>query len=206
VVLEVTTCARREARTLAVLAEFERDQISERTTTAMQHKRSRREYIGGKAPYGWRVAPDGVTLKPDPTEQRAIRVTAQGRAQNLSLRQIGDRLSARGMSQRNGRADRVCRIVSESRLGGGTGCRYSRKRCPERSRARLIAAGGTLNSDWECLTFIDTLLSSREAPDSPERPARLYARWRPGGRGSIPAPRSLAEPPPPVRPGPAYRR
>ncbi|MFI5399304.1 MAG: recombinase family protein [Candidatus Binatia bacterium] len=103
--IDTTTAAGKMVfRMLAVLAEFERDQISERTMAAMQHKRARREYTGGKAPYGWRVAADGVTLEPDPTEQQVIRVAVQWRARHLSLRQIGARLSAGGMPPRNGRA------------------------------------------------------------------------------------------------------
>jgi site-specific DNA recombinase len=39
-------------RMLAVLAEFERDQISERTTMAMAHKRSQGHRISGQVPYG----------------------------------------------------------------------------------------------------------------------------------------------------------
>ena len=54
--LETTTAAGRMVfRMLAVLAEFERDLISERTAAAMRHKRGRREYTGGSPPYGWRV-------------------------------------------------------------------------------------------------------------------------------------------------------
>ena len=61
--IDTTTAAGKMVfRMLAVLAEFERDQISERTTAAMQHKKARREYTGGEAPYGWRVAADGVSL------------------------------------------------------------------------------------------------------------------------------------------------
>ena len=41
-------------RMLAVLAEFERDIISERTAGAMQHKRGLGEYTGGLVPYGGR--------------------------------------------------------------------------------------------------------------------------------------------------------
>ena len=84
-------------------AEFERDQISERTTAAMQHKKARREYTGGEAPYGWRVAADGVSLQAHAREQRVIRRAAQLRAGGASLRQIGRHLTAGGMLQRNGR-------------------------------------------------------------------------------------------------------
>jgi DNA invertase Pin-like site-specific DNA recombinase len=102
--IDTTTAAGKMVfRMLAVLAEFERDQISERTTAAMQHKKARREYTGGEAPYGWRVAADGVSLQAHAREQRVIRRAAQLRARGASLRQIGRHLTAGGMLQRNGR-------------------------------------------------------------------------------------------------------
>lgn len=90
-------------RMLAVLAEFERDIIAERTSTAMQHKRSRHEYTGGKVPYGWRTSRDGVTLMPEPLEQAAIREALRLKASGLSLRAIGERLTAKGMLPRSGK-------------------------------------------------------------------------------------------------------
>lgn len=103
--IDTTTAAGKMVfRMLAVLAEFERDQTSERTTAAMQHKKARREYTGGEAPYGWRVAADGVALEADEAEQRVLRAATKLRAGGSSLRQIGCHLTAGGMRQRNGRA------------------------------------------------------------------------------------------------------
>jgi len=103
--IDTTTAAGKMVfRMLAVLAEFERDQISERTTAAMQHKKARREYTGGKTPYGWRVAADGFSLEPDEEEQSVLRAATTLRAAGSSLRQIGHHLTAGGMRQRNGRA------------------------------------------------------------------------------------------------------
>jgi len=90
-------------RMLAVLAEFERDIIAERTSTAMQHKRSRHEYTGGLVPYGWRTSQDGVMLIPDPVEQAAISEGLKLKALGLSLRAIGARLTAQGILPRSGR-------------------------------------------------------------------------------------------------------
>ena len=102
--LDTTTAAGRMVfRVLAVLAEFERDLIAERTATAMRHKRARREYTGGAAPYGWRVGRDGVALRPHPPEQRAIRRAQALRSESWSLRAIGRRLSLEGMAPRNRR-------------------------------------------------------------------------------------------------------
>lgn len=103
--IDTTTAAGKMVfRMLAVLAEFERDQISERTTAAMQHKKARREYTGGETPYGWRVAANGVSLEADDAEQGVLRAATALRAGGASLRQIGHQLAAGGMRQRNGRA------------------------------------------------------------------------------------------------------
>ena len=48
-------------RMMAVLAEFERDQISERTSTAMAHKKSKGERVG-TVPFGFVLLEDGRTL------------------------------------------------------------------------------------------------------------------------------------------------
>jgi DNA invertase Pin-like site-specific DNA recombinase len=102
--IDTTTAAGKMVfRMLAVLAEFERDQVSERTTTAMQHKKARQEYTSGAAPYGWRVAADGVSLEVDDAEQEVLRTATELRANGASLRQIGQHLTACGLRQRNGR-------------------------------------------------------------------------------------------------------
>lgn len=90
-------------RMLAVLAEFERDLIAERTSGAMAYKRGRGEYTGGSAPYGWRVGADGVILEADPVEQATLARAAELRAEGWSLRAIGRRLEAEGRPARGGR-------------------------------------------------------------------------------------------------------
>ena len=81
-------------RMMAVLAEFERDQISERTSTAMQFKKSKNELVG-TVPYGYRCD-DGVNLIPDDKEQEAITLIKELNGKGLSLRNIASRLEARG--------------------------------------------------------------------------------------------------------------
>src|SRR5215510_8879382 len=73
-------------RMMAVLAEFERDQISERTAVAMQHKRERGEFTGGTAPYGWRIDADGINLTAHAQEQAMIYAAQELRGGGLSLR------------------------------------------------------------------------------------------------------------------------
>ena len=89
-------------RMLAVLAEFERDVIAERTSTAMRHKRARGEYIGGAAPYGYRLAADG-SLVADAAEQRALVLVVEQRAAGRSLREIAAALDAAGHRPRSGK-------------------------------------------------------------------------------------------------------
>ena len=82
-------------RMLAVLSEFERDQISERTTTAMQHKKSKGELVGS-IPYGFTLATDGVTLSENPVEQEILALVAQLKREGFSLRAIADQLTLKG--------------------------------------------------------------------------------------------------------------
>lgn len=78
-------------RLMAVLAEFERDQVAERTKMAMQHKKSQGERVG-TIPFGFDLASDGVTLTPNAVEQETIAIINQLRVRGLSLRAIASEL------------------------------------------------------------------------------------------------------------------
>jgi site-specific DNA recombinase len=102
-------------RMLAVLAEFERDQISERTTMAMAHKRSQGHRISGQVPYGTRLAADGKTLEPEPAEQATIVQVKELRSAGLSIRKIVATLAQNGVVGRTGKpldVPQVHRIVA----------------------------------------------------------------------------------------------
>ena len=71
-------------RMLAVLAEFERDQISERTSSALQHKKIRGELVGS-VPYGYSLAVDGVRLVTNDEEQKVLPLVRRLRDSGLSL-------------------------------------------------------------------------------------------------------------------------
>lgn len=73
------------------------------TSLAMQAKRERGEYTGGRVRYGYRVAEDGVTVEPVEREQEVIRIVGELHAAGLSLRSIAARLEARGFKSRTGR-------------------------------------------------------------------------------------------------------
>jgi DNA invertase Pin-like site-specific DNA recombinase len=88
-------------RLLAVMAEFERELIVERTRSAVAHKRSRGERLG-QVPYGKRLAPDGRTLEPDPAGLEALELVARLKAEGRSVRAIARELTARGHPTKNG--------------------------------------------------------------------------------------------------------
>ncbi len=88
-------------RLLAVLAEFERDLVSERTRTALAHKRAKHERTG-EVPFGWELSPDGIALAPLKAEQDAIAIMLSLRSEGWSLRRIADDLTTRGIATKKG--------------------------------------------------------------------------------------------------------
>ena len=88
---------------LAVLAQFESDQTSERVTEAMAYAKSQNKRVGS-IPYGFRLSEDGNTLIPEPTEQANIRLILDLREAGLSLRAIASELQARGIKTKQGKA------------------------------------------------------------------------------------------------------
>lgn len=88
-------------RMLAVLAEFERDQISERTTVAMRHMKSQHQRIG-KIPFGYDLAGDGVTLIANAGEQEILGIIRQLRTAGESLRAIAAELNRRQVATKDG--------------------------------------------------------------------------------------------------------
>ena len=100
--IDTTTAAGKMVfRMLAVLAEFERDQIVERTVTAMQFKKSKGERVGA-VPYGYALDANGVDLHPDPAEQDVIAQAKELHTGGMSLRKIAAELQRRGLNARNG--------------------------------------------------------------------------------------------------------
>jgi site-specific DNA recombinase len=99
---------------LGSVAQWEREAIGERTSAALQHKRSRGELVGG-VPYGFRVAADGVMLEADAGEQEVITVARELVAGGLSLRKVAAGLAARGYAPRSGgefHAQQIKRMVA----------------------------------------------------------------------------------------------
>ena len=91
-------------RMLAVLAEFERDLISERTITALAHKRQLGKRTG-TVPYGYDLHHDQESLVPNPDEQRIIDWMVELRSEGMSLRKIAARLTTKNIPTKSGNAE-----------------------------------------------------------------------------------------------------
>tara|TARA_R100001086_G_scaffold20849_2_gene10098 strand:- start:85 stop:789 length:705 start_codon:yes stop_codon:yes gene_type:complete len=89
---------------LMSVAQWEREAIGERTSSAMAHMKARGEYTGGRVPYGWNVGPDGSTLVAVQDEQATIRMAQDLRSNGLSLRKVGAALVESGHRPRSGAA------------------------------------------------------------------------------------------------------
>lgn len=89
-------------RMLAVLAEFERDQVAERTKGALCHLRSKGKRISGRLPFGYDLAEDGETLLLNSTEQFGLKIIADLRTQGFGRRRIADHLNKQGVPSKTG--------------------------------------------------------------------------------------------------------
>lgn len=96
-------------RMLAVLAEFERDLVSERTTAAMSVKRSKGERVG-QVPFGYDVASDGITLVENASEQATLTSIRDMRVRGLTWQQVADELNARGVRTKKGAAWKLSNV------------------------------------------------------------------------------------------------
>jgi site-specific DNA recombinase len=98
--IDTTTAAGKMVfRMLAVLSEFERDVIAERTTGALAHKKSKRE-VYSPVPFGFETC-DG-RLVPSIVETEVVTQIKSMHTGGLSLRQIAARLNSRGITGKKG--------------------------------------------------------------------------------------------------------
>ena len=74
-------------RLFAVLSEFERDLVSERTKAALAHMRQNGQAMG-QLPFGYDLGEDGKTLVENPAELEAVGLIRSLKAKGLSLRAI----------------------------------------------------------------------------------------------------------------------
>ncbi len=100
--IDTTTAAGKMVfRMLAVLSEFERDQVSERTSAALQHKKANGERTGS-IPYGKSLDNDNVHLVENTVETALIKAVKGFKALGLSLRKIAAKLFELGFKNRRG--------------------------------------------------------------------------------------------------------
>jgi DNA invertase Pin-like site-specific DNA recombinase len=88
-------------RMLAVLSEFERDLISERTRSALSHKRSAGYKTGGEVPFGYTVTAGGRLIVDD-REQETIFLIRELRSKGSTLRAICAELGQRNILTKTG--------------------------------------------------------------------------------------------------------
>jgi len=88
---------------LASVAQWEREATGERTRAALAFKKQKGEYTGGRPPYGWRVAADGVHLEVYPPEQTVIVEARRAREEGMSYRKVSLYLDRLGHLTRDGR-------------------------------------------------------------------------------------------------------
>jgi DNA invertase Pin-like site-specific DNA recombinase len=94
--LDTTTAAGKMMfQMLAVLGEFERNLVSERTTMALQHKKSKGERVG-QIPYGSSLADDGVMLVNDDYQQGVIKFVQDCKRKGFSIRATVTELTNKG--------------------------------------------------------------------------------------------------------------
>jgi DNA invertase Pin-like site-specific DNA recombinase len=80
---------------LAAVAEAERDRTRERIAEVKADQRKRGRFLGGDAPFGWRIG-EGKQLVPVPEQQKAITRMRKLRAEGKSLMAIASDLTERG--------------------------------------------------------------------------------------------------------------
>ena len=87
---------------MSVLSEFERNQLRQRTTSAMSHLRQHNKRISHKIPMGYDLATDGVVLVPNEREQAAIARIVGRRASGMTLGAVALSMEVEGVPTKFG--------------------------------------------------------------------------------------------------------
>ncbi len=116
--IDTTTAAGRFfLTTLAALAQLEREQIGERTSSVLQHKKAQGERVG-QIPFGKRLSVDGVQLEDCPAEQKAISIIHKLRKAGYTYDRIASELVERGVKNKVGTASwnttQIFRIIKRA--------------------------------------------------------------------------------------------
>ena len=102
-----TPAGRLQRNILGSFAEFEREQIRERTTSGLLAVAREGFWPGGPPPYGWRLVTDGrhTRVEVDPAEAAVVRAAAEMIVvEGLRLNEVAKRLNASGSRPRSGRS------------------------------------------------------------------------------------------------------
>jgi site-specific DNA recombinase len=86
---------------LAVLNQFEREQIAERTSNSLQHKKRTGQKYTTKTPYGFEVINN--RLEQVASEAQVVAEIMQARAGGQTLGQIAHGLNAKGIPTKQGK-------------------------------------------------------------------------------------------------------
>jgi DNA invertase Pin-like site-specific DNA recombinase len=101
--IDTTTAAGKMSfRLLAVLNEFERDQVSERTRAALAHKRATGHKTGGSIPFGYDDQGGGKLIE-NQEEQQTLDLIWRLRDRGYSLRRIAAELESREIRTKTGK-------------------------------------------------------------------------------------------------------
>lgn len=96
-----TAAGRLVLNVLTSVAQWEREATGERTRDAMAHKRTKGEFTGGQAPYGFSVE-NGALVRND-AEQDVLRIVREMKDAGLSLNAIANELARAGLVPRSGK-------------------------------------------------------------------------------------------------------
>jgi site-specific DNA recombinase len=96
-----TAAGRLVLNVLMSVAQWEREVIAERTSDALQFKKSKGERVGA-VPFGYDLADDDVNLIPNNKEQEVILLIQRLRAEKYSLRDIAEELTRQGIATKEG--------------------------------------------------------------------------------------------------------
>ena len=115
--IDTTTAAGKMVfRMLAVLAEFERDLVSERTKSALAHLRKNGRKTGGDIPFGYDCV-EGELI-PNRKEMKVVKLILQFHRQGKGLREICRELQRRHYKTKRGNSkwspSQVVRIISRA--------------------------------------------------------------------------------------------
>ncbi len=91
-----TATGRFMLKVMGAMNELEREQAGERTQAVMAYKKEKGEKTGGDVPYGYDLAPDGVSLIVNEEEQKAISLIKRLKNKGRSLRKICLELTKKG--------------------------------------------------------------------------------------------------------------